>query len=161
MARRSAVLGLFPDADSAARAVERLQGLGVRDLEVLTGHPYPAGAFGEPPPRPRFYRFPTVASLVGAGVGLVLGLLQAPPAGAEHTAILIFPPASFLAFLGGALGALLGALLGLVSEASARAEPYDPEVLQGLIGVRAYCEAGQVGPATRALQEAGALRVRG
>lgn len=161
MARPSAVLGIFADADSAGRAVERLQALGVEEVEVLTGHPYPSGAFGEAPVHPRYHRFPTAGGLVGAGVGAALGvLLQAPPAGAEHVAILTLPPAAFLAILGGVLGGLAGGLLGLAVEAEARPAPYDPEITRGRIGVRAYCSPGQVGPAARALEEAGALRVR-
>ena len=54
------VLGLFVDAQEAADATDRLQeaGFAADDYEILTGSPYPEGAFGEHVPKHRLYAFP-------------------------------------------------------------------------------------------------------
>ena len=54
------VLGLFDNADTAADATDGLMEVGVtqEDFDVLTGSPYPDGAFGEKTPVHHIYVFP-------------------------------------------------------------------------------------------------------
>ena len=40
------VLGLFKEVDEAVDAADKLKENGMDDFEVLTGSPYPEGAFG-------------------------------------------------------------------------------------------------------------------
>src|SRR3972149_2333373 len=71
---RQTLLGASPQADAAANAVGRLQqaGLSSRDFDILTGSPYPEGAFGERPEPHRLYVFPFIGAFCGFAVALVL-----------------------------------------------------------------------------------------
>ena len=66
------MLGLYDNPDSAADALDALHeaGFDSNNFDVLTGTPYPEGAFGEHVPQHRLFRFP----LFGAIVGLTLSV---------------------------------------------------------------------------------------
>ena len=66
------MLGLYDNPDSAADALDALSeaGFDSNNFDVLTGTPYPEGAFGEHVPQHRLFRFP----LFGAIVGLTLSV---------------------------------------------------------------------------------------
>ena len=66
------MLGLYDNPDSAADALDALHDAGFdsNNFDVLTGTPYPEGAFGEHVPQHRLFRFP----LFGAIVGLTLSV---------------------------------------------------------------------------------------
>ncbi len=54
------LLGLYLDPNDAANAMDGLKegGFEVGTFDVLTGTPYPEGAFGEHVPQHRLFRFP-------------------------------------------------------------------------------------------------------
>ena len=58
MANQS-VLGLYGDADTAAEGARQLRDAGFTsdDYEVMTGNPYPEGAFGEHVKKNKLFRF--------------------------------------------------------------------------------------------------------
>ena len=72
MANQS-VLGLYSNADTAAEAARNLRGAGFTsdDYEVMTGNPYPEGAFGEHVKKNKLFRF----SLFGAFIGFITAFL--------------------------------------------------------------------------------------
>ena len=72
LARRS-VLGLFKGVDEAADALDavRAGGFEQNEYEILTGTPYPEGAFGEEEAKHSLYRYP----LIGAACGFIIGLV--------------------------------------------------------------------------------------
>ena len=67
------VIALFKDVDSAADALDavRAGGFERHEYEILTGTPYPEGAFGEDEPKHGLYRYP----LIGAACGFIIGLI--------------------------------------------------------------------------------------
>ena len=68
------MLGLFKEEEAAATATEALQqaGHGNETFDILTGSPYPEGAFGEAEPKHRLYVFPLMGAIAGFSVGLLL-----------------------------------------------------------------------------------------
>ncbi len=68
------ILGLFSNDQDAAAATDALEGLGLTpdDFEILTGVPYPEGAFGERIKRMRLYVFPFMGAALGLAVALLL-----------------------------------------------------------------------------------------
>ena len=62
------MLGLFKeeDAESAANATEALEQAGYtnENFDILTGSPFPEGAFGEREPRHKLYVFPFMGALL-------------------------------------------------------------------------------------------------
>ena len=67
------VLGLFQEPDPAADAMDGLAAAGFEKgtFDVLTGTPYPEGAFGEHVPQHRLFRFPAFGAIIGFTVALV------------------------------------------------------------------------------------------
>ena len=61
------ILGLFLDPNSAADAMDGLKESGFEQgsFDVLTGTPYPEGAFGEHVPQHRLFRFPAFGAIIG------------------------------------------------------------------------------------------------
>jgi hypothetical protein len=119
MARQS-FLGLFREADAAANAVSRLHEAGVspRDLDVLTGNPYPEGAFGERHEPHRLYVFPFVGAFCGFAVALLLtvGTQLSYPMVTGGKPILAIPPMLVIMYEGTMLGAILFTVLGIIFE---------------------------------------------
>jgi hypothetical protein len=162
------MLGLFRFPDEVADALERLRAAGFerRELTVLSGTPYPEGAFGEEPEEHRLYVFP----FVGAACGLVVGLLLtiatqiSYPLVTSGKPILSVPPMINVIFEGVMLGALIFTVLGVLFESRLpdfRGGPYDPRISEGLLGVAVTGtdREGRGERAERALREAGAVDV--
>ena len=65
------MLALFKEEEAAASATEALQhaGHGNETFDILTGSPYPEGAFGEQEPKHRLYVFPLMGAIAGFSVG--------------------------------------------------------------------------------------------
>ena len=63
MARKS-VIGLFKGVDEAADALDAVRAGGFErdEYEILTGTPYPEGAFGEEEPHHSLFRYPHAPS---------------------------------------------------------------------------------------------------
>ena len=166
MARRS-VLGLFKEPGAAARAVEGLQaaGFGDNEYEVLSGTPYPEGAFGEKPIKHRLYVFPFIGAISGLSVAFLLtvGTQVSNPMVTGGKPIFSLPPMAIVAYEGMMLGAIIFTVLGIIFE-SRLPRPvlglYDRRISEGFIGVLVTCPEDRLGAAEKWLQEAGPVDIR-
>ena len=68
------ILGLYVDPNNAADAMDGLKDSGFErgTFDVLTGTPYPEGAFGEYVPQHRLFRFPAFGAIMGFSLSLFL-----------------------------------------------------------------------------------------
>src|SRR5437764_4024571 len=114
---RDAVLGLFREPEAVAQAIDELkaEGFAGRELEVLSGTPYPEGAFGEEPVRHRLYAFPFVGAACGLAVGLLvtLGTQLSYPLATGGKPLLAIPPTINVLYEGTLLGAIVFTVLGI------------------------------------------------
>lgn len=164
MANRS-VLGLFQDIDSAAGAGSVLQDRGFPGFEVLSGTPYPEGAFAERPSHHRLYVFPLMGALCGFSVAVLLtaGTQLAYPLVTGGKPVLSIPPMAIITYEGTLLGAILFTILGVLFESRlprAKSDLYDARITEGFIGLLVTCDAGQTGAVEQVLKTAGAVEVK-
>lgn len=166
VAQAQAILGLFGDAESAAKGVEALRAAGFtpRDIKTLTDSPYPEGAFGEEPDRHRLYVFP----FVGAACGLALGLLVTIatqlsfPVVTGGKPLLSIPPMINVLYEGTMLGAIIFTVAGILFESrlpDLSGAPYDPRISEGYLGVLVAHADGRLPEAEQALRAAGAVDI--
>lgn len=154
-------MGVYADADSAASAVEALQkaDFAGHEYEVLTGAPYPEGAFGEPRSKHRLYFFPLVGACCGFAIALLLtsGTQIAYPMVTGGRPILSIPPMLIIMYEGTMLGAILFTVLGIIFESRLPARlplVYDPRISEGYIGVVVSVPEERLGRAADALKQA-------
>lgn len=162
---RRSLLGLYADADSAARAVTALRQAGVQqgDIEILTDTPYPEGAFGEQHVQHRLYVFPLIGAACGFAVGLLLtiGTQIDYPLVTGGKPILSIPPMFNVMYEGTMLGAIIFTVLGIIFESRLPwfgGTPYDPRISAGMIGVLSGF-TGNPDSAERIHRQAGAVDV--
>lgn len=161
------VLGLFADAQEAADATDRLQeaGFAADDYEVLTGSPYPEGAFGEHVPKHRLYAFPFIGAACGLAVAILLtaGTQVSYPLVTGGKPILSVPPMAIITYEGTMLGAILFTILGVLFE-SRLPRPglglYDERITEGYLGIALTCPEERVAAADLVLRQAGAEDVK-
>jgi hypothetical protein len=160
------VLGLFRDPDSVAAALDALRAAGFNgtDFKILSGVPYPEGAFGEEPERHRLYVFPFVGAACGLSVGLLLtiGTQLAFPLDTGGKPVLSIPPMINVMYEGTMIGAVLFTVLGIIFESrlpSLAPTPYDPRISEGYIGVLVSRAENRMAVAERALRSAGAIDI--
>ena len=114
------ILGLFSDAATAADATDVLleAGCSQEDYDVLTGSPYPEGAFGEKTPAHHVYVFPIVGALMGLTVAVLLtaGTQLAYPLVTGGKPILAIPAMTIISYEATLLGAVLFTILGIIFE---------------------------------------------
>src|ERR687885_3014480 len=127
------LLAVFRDPGAVASAMDALRGAGFsgRELTVLSGTPYPEGAFGEEPVRHRLYVFPFIGAACGFAVGLLLtiGTQLSYPLVTGGKPILSIPPMINVLFEGTMLGALVLTVVGVIFESrlpDLGETPYDP-----------------------------------
>lgn len=161
------LLGLFKEASSAADATESLEKIGVSnaDFEILTGSPYPSGAFGEEEPKHRVYVFPFIGAALGLSVALLLttATQAAYPLVTGGKPILSIPPMAIISYEGTMLGAILFTVLGIIFESrlpKLKLGLYDTRITEGYIGVLVSCETGSAKKVQEALNSAGAEEVK-
>jgi hypothetical protein len=159
------MLGLFQDADSAVAAADRLKALGLGDFEVLSGSPYPEGAFGEPKRAHRLFVFPFIGALSGFSVGLLLtaGTQLAYPMVTGGKPILSLPPMLIVTYEGTLLGAILFTVLGIIFESRLprlRTGLYDPRITAGYIGLEVAVPEEQRADVEQAFREAKAVDIK-
>src|SRR5947209_14223585 len=159
------LLALFREPDAVANAMDALRaaGFGGPDLTVLSGAPYPEGAFGEEPVRHRLYVFPFVGAACGLAVGVLLTIATqlSYPLVTGGKPILSIPPMINVLYEGTMLGALIFTVLGVVFESRLPhrlGRAYDPRVLRdGLIGLEVRALPEQVAATHQLLRQAGAV----
>src|SRR3954447_19510993 len=159
-----AVLGLFEQPDDVAAALDQLRAAGFsdHDVDILSGSPYPVGAFGEPPVRHRLFVFPFVGAGCGFAVGLLLTIATqlSYPLVTGGKPILAIPPMINVLYEGTMLGAIIFPFLGVLFESRLpdfRPTPYDPRISEGYLGVVVRPMGGQAAAARAILRAAGAL----
>lgn len=165
MANKS-VLGIFEDANTAADATDVLleAGCAQEDFDVLTGSPYPEGAFGEKNPKHHVYVFPLVGALMGLSVAFLLtaGTQIAYPMVTGGKPILAFPAMTIIGYEGMLLGAVIFTILGIIFESRLPRpflDPYDPRITEGYIGLLVTCPEGKLEIMEQALRRGSAVDV--
>ena len=161
------VLGVFRDAESAANGVDGLleADFTPNQYEILTGAPYPEGAFGEEPAKHRLYFFPLIGAACGLAVALLLtaGTQISYPLVTGGKPILGIPPMAIIAYEGTMLGAIIMTVLGIIFESRLPRlglGVYDKRITEGYVGVLVSCLPNRIGAAIDALRGAGADDVK-
>lgn len=162
------MLGLFKEeeAEAAANATEALEQAGYsnENFEILTGSPYPEGAFGEREVKHKLYVFPFMGALLGFSVAmLVTGATQAAyPLVVGGKPILSLPAMTIIAYEGTMLGAILFTVLGIFFESrlpNPNAGIYDPRITGGYIGITLTVSDERLNAVEQLLRRAGAADV--
>ncbi|MSP78660.1 MAG: DUF3341 domain-containing protein [Dehalococcoidia bacterium] len=161
----ASILGVFKDVDSAVAGADNLNAAGFNDFEVLSGSPYPEGAFGEKPPRHKLYVFPLIGAMCGFTVGLLLtaGTQIAYPMVTGGKPILSLPPMAIISYEGTMLGAVLFTILGVIFESRLprpRLGLYDTRITEGYIGLFVTAPEEQIARAEKALRDGRAVDVK-
>jgi hypothetical protein len=161
------VLGIFRTADNAALATDRLKeaGFTARDFQVLTGSPYPDGAFGEETPKHRLFAFPFFGAAVGLASALVIttGTQVAYPEVTGGKPILGIPPMAIIAYEGTMLGAIIMSIAGVLFESRLprlKMGLYDTRITEGYIGIALDCPADRTNAADLVMRQSGAEDVK-
>jgi hypothetical protein len=157
------VLGIFREPEAVAEAMDALRaaGFGGRELSVLSGTPYPEGAFGEEPVRHHLYVFPFIGAACGFLVGLLLtiGTQLSYPLVTGGKPLLSIPPMINVLYEGVLLGALIFTVAGVIFESrlpDLGGTPYDPRISEGYLGVVVRAAESRVAEAAELLRRAGA-----
>ena len=161
------ILGLFLDPNHAADAMDGLKESGFErgTFDVLTGTPYPEGAFGEEEPKHSLYRYPLIGAACGFIIGLILtaGTQLAFPLVTGGKPILSIPPMSIIMYEGTMLGAIIFTVIGIIIESRLPRlfmGAYDTRITEGYIGLTVTTDAERVGKAEEILTGAGAEDIK-
>ena len=161
------LLALFNSAQKAANATDHLAEVGIGNdrWEVLTGTPYPEGAFGERPARIRLFVFPFIGAALGLTTAILLtaGTQVSYPLVTGGKPVLSIPAMAIIAYEGTMLGAILFTILGIIFESrlpSFRITPYDRRITEGYVGILVRCPEDRVVAVERVLRQAGADEIR-
>ena len=161
------VLGLFSHAENAALATDRLKeaGFSAEAYTILSGTPYPEGAFGEHVPKHRLYAFPFIGAACGLAVAILItaGTQISYPLVTGGKPILAIPPMAIIAYEGTMLGAILFSIIGIIFE-SRLPRPfmglYDTRITEGYIGIALECPEERVHAADLVFRQSGAQDVK-
>ncbi len=141
-----AILGLYSDVDTAAAGARELRAAGFsgNDYDILTGAPYPEGAFGEELPPHRLFRFPFIGALSGFSVALLITMATqlSMPLITGGKPLFAFPAMIIIMYEGTMLGAVLFTILGILFESRMprlKLGPYDARITEGYVGVVVTC----------------------
>ena len=161
------ILGLFADDQTAADATDRLRtaGFGEKDIQIMTGCPYPDGAFGEREAKHRLYAFPFIGAACGLSVAILLtaGTQLSYPLVTGGKPILSIPPMAIISYEGTMLGAILFTIIGVIFESRLprlKMGLYDTRITEGYIGIALNVPEERIGAADLALRQAGAVDVK-
>ncbi|MBI2965925.1 MAG: DUF3341 domain-containing protein [Chloroflexi bacterium] len=167
MARKS-ILGLYETPDAGADALDGLHAAGIEahDTEVLTGTPYPEGAFGEHVPQHRLFRFPAFGAVFGFTLALLYtaGTQLAWPLVTGGKPILAVPAMLIILYEFTMLNAVIFTVVGIIFESRLpnlfSTAAYDRRISEGLIGVVVSCEDNKASEVESVLRRAGALEIK-
>ncbi|MBI3743090.1 MAG: DUF3341 domain-containing protein [Chloroflexi bacterium] len=161
------VLGIFRTAENAALATERLEqaGFSGKDFQVLTGSPYPPGAFGEEEAKHRLYAFPFFGAIVGLSAALLIttGTQVSYPLVTGGKPVLGVPPMAIISYEGTMLGAILMTIFGVLFESRLprmRMGLYDERITEGYIGIALDCPDDRLPAAELVFRQSGAEDVK-
>ena len=166
MAERT-LLGIYQQPDDVADGVTRLRQAGFtdNDFDVLSGTPYPEGAFGERIAAHKLFIFPLIGAICGFSAGLLItaGAQLSYPLVTGGKPILSIPPMLIIMFEGTMLGAILFTVIGVIFESRLPRfglGVYDPRITEGYIGLLVACPEDRVSHTAQLLRESGAEAVK-
>ena len=140
--KKEQLLALFRNDTQAALATEKLEKIGVSqdDIEIMTGTPYPEGAFGEHDKGMRLYVFPFIGALCGltAGLLLTIGTQMSYPLVTGGKPLLALPAMAVICYEGMMLGAILFTVIGVLFESRLprlKLGLYDERITEGYVGL--------------------------
>ncbi|MBH59848.1 MAG: hypothetical protein CL907_01545 [Dehalococcoidia bacterium] len=161
------ILGLYDNPDAAADALDALSeaGFDSNNFDVLTGTPYPEGAFGEHVPQHRLFRFPLFGAIVGltASVFLTSTTQIVYPLITGGKPILSIFAMLVIMYEMTMLSAVITTVIGILFESrlpNISMNVYDIRITEGLIGVSLVCTSDKKETAERALNGAGAMEIK-
>jgi mono/diheme cytochrome c family protein len=161
------LLGLFNNLEAAADAIDRLHKQGVDDekILVLSGSPYKPEMLG----RPHHHGKVGLASLVGALLGMLLaafltvGIFLLYPMIQGGQPLIPIPPSLIVFFeviMLGMMWAAFTSMLVLSGMPVFKAQPYDPRITEGYIGVQVTLDNKLANQVEQALQDSGTVGVK-
>ena len=159
------ILGLFLDPNSAADAMDGLKESGFEQgsFDVLTGTPYPEGAFGEHVPQHRLFRFPAFGAIIGFSASLFLTTATqlAYPLITGGKPILSIFAMLIIMYEMTLLFAMIFTVTGVIFESrlprpSGAGPVYDTRITLGYIGLIVTTSEDRLEKAEEALKAAGA-----
>ncbi|MBI4220323.1 MAG: DUF3341 domain-containing protein [Chloroflexi bacterium] len=167
MARKS-MLGLYENAEQGANAMDGLHAAGFQphETEVLTGTPYPEGAFGEHVPQHRLFRFPAFGAMFGFTLALLYtaGTQLAFPLVTGGKPVLAVPAMLIILYEFTMLNAVIFTVVGIIFESRLpnffNPGAYDRRISEGLIGVAVICDESRASEAESVLRRAGAMEIK-
>ncbi|MXX92085.1 MAG: DUF3341 domain-containing protein [Chloroflexi bacterium] len=161
------VLGLYNDPNQAADAMDALKNAGFAQgtFDVLTGTPYPEGAFGEHVPQHRLFRFPAFGAIIGFTLALFLTAATqiAYPLVTGGKPILSLFAMLVILYEMSMLSAVISTVVGIVIESrlpNVNPGVYDNRITEGLIGVVITTDDDKADTAIDALNGAGAMEIK-
>ncbi|MBI4329045.1 MAG: DUF3341 domain-containing protein [Chloroflexi bacterium] len=164
--RKRSVLGVFGTAEAAAHATSQLReaGFAAQDYDILTGTPYPEGAFGEHDPGHKLFIFPLIGAVVGFSIAVLftVGTQLSYPLVSGGKPIIAVPAMSMILYEGTMLGALTFTFLGVIFESRLprlKLDPYDTRITEGAIGVIVSVEENRLGVAEGVFRRVGAENI--
>ena len=161
------ILGLYEDPEDGARAMDGLHSAGMdpNDFDVLTGTPYPEGAFGEHVPQHRLFRFPLFGAMIGFTLAILFtaGTQLAWPIVTGGKPILAIPAMLIITYELTMLFAVIMTVIGILFESllpNFSTSAYDTRITEGLIGVVVAVESGREEEIEDILRGAGAMEIK-
>ncbi|MBM3940657.1 MAG: DUF3341 domain-containing protein [SAR202 cluster bacterium] len=161
------ILGLYPDPDKAAEAMNRLKhnGFPAEDLDIYTGSPFPEGTFGEHEPQHRLYVFPFAGAVIGFSLAMLvtIGTQISYPLITGGKPILSIPPMTIIAYEFTMLGAIIATVVGILFESRIPRRTlgvYDERITDGFIGIVVSCPAERGRAAEQSLRASGAVDIK-
>jgi len=162
------ILGLFQQPEPAADAMDGLKeaGFELGTFDVLTGTPYPEGAFGEHVPQHRLFRYPAFGAIIGFTLAIFLTSVTqlAYPMVTGGKPILSLFAMLIIMYEMTMLAGVIATVVGIVIESrlpNMKPGIYDTRITEGWIGVVvSFDDDSKVADAERVLNGAGALEIK-
>lgn len=163
----TSTLGLFQDPNAAADAMDALHENGFErgTFDVLTGMPYPEGAFGEHVPQHRLFRYPAFGAIIGFVTALFLttATQAAYPLVTGGKPILSLFAMLVILYEMTMLASVIATVIGIIIESrlpNVNPGAYDPRITEGWIGVVVTSDDERASDASSVLMGAGAEEVK-
>jgi hypothetical protein len=162
------ILGLFQQPEPAADAMDGLKeaGFELGTFDVLTGTPYPEGAFGEHVPQHRLFRYPAFGAIIGFTLAVFLTSVTqlAYPMVTGGKPILSIFAMLIIMYEMTMLAGVIATVVGIVIESrlpNMKPGIYDTRITEGWIGVVVtFDDDSKVADAEGVLNNAGALEIK-
>jgi|TARA_B100001971_G_C17970115_1_gene421961 hypothetical protein len=162
------ILGLFQQPEPVADAMDGLKeaGFALGTFDVLTGTPYPEGAFGEYVPQHRLFRFPAFGAIIGFTLALFLTAATqlAYPVVTGGKPILSIFAMLIIMYEMTMLSGVIATVVGIVFESrlpNMKPGTYDPRITEGWIGVVVNLDDdSRVSDVEGVLNKAGAVEIK-